>query len=118
MWRRTQAIRGRHAVRIEHVRSHTMVPGNELADQLAEMGRSLGPFDPDVGVAEAQRAMATIALAANTRGHRRNTAATTPPPTNQRTPDQPFTIYQTSQPSDANQTNQTPDDDRMIRDDG
>ena len=105
-------------MRIEHVRSHTMVPGNELADRLAEMGRSLGPYDPDVGVAEAQRAMATIALAANSRGHRRNTAATTPPPTNQRTPDQPFTIYQTSQPSDANQTNQPPNDDRMIRDDG
>ena len=109
MWRRAQALRGRHAVRIEHVRSHTMVPGNELADRLAELGRSLGPLDPDVGVAEAQRAMTTIALAANTRDQQRHQAANHNQQPQQPQPNQPFIIYQTNQPPDANS---------MIRDDG
>ena len=110
MWRKVQSMRGRHAVRIEHVRSHTAVPGNELADQLAEMGRQLKAEDADVGIAEARRAMATIALAANTRDRRwpRTTANQHQQP-QQPQPHQPFTIYQTSQPPDASS---------MIRDDG
>ena len=108
-WRKVQSLRGRRAVRIEHVRSHTAVPGNELADQLAEMGRQLKPEDRDLGVAEAQRAMATIALAANTRGTRWPRTTANPPqqPPQHPQPHQPFIIYQTSQ---------TPDD--PIRDDG
>ena len=46
-WRQTQIRRGRHAVRIEHVRSHTGVPGNELADRLADAGMQLDQDDPD-----------------------------------------------------------------------
>ena len=47
-WRQVQIRRGRHAVRIEHVRSHT-VPGNELADKLAERGLYLDEKDPIEG---------------------------------------------------------------------
>ena len=46
-WRQTQIRRGRHAVRVEHVRSHTGVPGNELADRLADAGMQLDQDDPD-----------------------------------------------------------------------
>ena len=46
-WRQTQIRRGRHAVRIEHVRSHTGVPGNELADRLADAGMYLDRNDPN-----------------------------------------------------------------------
>ena len=114
MWRKTQALRGRHAVRIEHVRSHTAVPGNELADQLADMGRQLKPEDADLGVAEAQRAMATIALAANTRDQRwPRTANQHQQPQQQPQPHQHFT---TNQPFTIYQTDQNPDE--PIRDDG
>ena len=34
-------------MRIEHVRSHTGVPGNELADRLADAGMQLDQDDPD-----------------------------------------------------------------------
>ena len=115
MWRKTQALRGRHAVRIEHVRSHTAVPGNELADQLADMGRQLKPEDADLGVAEAQRAMATIALAANTGDQRRPRAANQNQPTHQQQPQQPQQLT-THQPFIIYQTDQTPDE--PIRDDG
>ena len=102
MWRRAQALRGRHAVRIEHVRSHTAVPGNELADKLADAGRLLDGAARDIEVDKARGVMSTIALATNVRDQRRPRAATPPyqPPI---TPNQPFTalrpftIYQTSQ---------------------
>merc|ERR1711969_412466 len=38
-WRSVQAKRGVGTVRIEHVRSHIRVPGNELADRLAGAGK-------------------------------------------------------------------------------
>ena len=109
-WRRTQALRGRRAVRIEHVRSHTAVPGNELADKLADAGRLVGTFEADIGVDAARRVMS---MATNTRDQRRPRAAPPPiqppfTPNQPFTPLQPFTIYQTSQtPANAD-----------IRDDG
>jgi ribonuclease HI len=39
MWWQIQRRRGIGTVRINHVRSHTEVPGNELADALAELGK-------------------------------------------------------------------------------
>ena len=36
MWRKLQRVRP-HAVEIRHVRSHVGVPGNELADHIADM---------------------------------------------------------------------------------
>ena len=47
-WRQVQIRRGRHAVKIEHVRSHTGIPGNELADKLAERGLYLDEKDPNL----------------------------------------------------------------------
>ena len=73
-WRQTQLARGRGAVRIDHVRSHTGVPGNELADRLAEFGRLLDPYEEEVGVVRARSTMATIALAANARDQQRGGA--------------------------------------------
>ena len=78
-WRMAQITRGRRRVRIEHVRSHTSVPGNELADQLAEAGRTLGAYEPDCGLREARRLMRGIALVANTRDQRVRANAPTPP---------------------------------------
>ena len=49
LWRRagdcsdTAAERG--GVELRHVRSHTKVPGNELADWLADRGRFMGDDD-------------------------------------------------------------------------
>ena len=44
MWRRL--IRARpYEVSLEHVRSHVKVPGNELADALADLGRGGGGVD-------------------------------------------------------------------------
>ena len=112
-WRLAQIRRGRGAVRIEHVRSHTAVPGNELADMLAEKGRWLGPFSEECTTADARRIMTGIALAANTRDPRKGRGPPQPPSPNHQPhqppqPLQPFTIYQTPQ---------NPDD-RQIRDDG
>ena len=39
LWRRIQRVR-HGEVRLEHVRSHIAIPGNETADWLAEMGAS------------------------------------------------------------------------------
>ena len=36
LWMQIQAKRGRGTVRIQHVRSHIGVPGNELADRVAD----------------------------------------------------------------------------------
>ena len=73
-WRLVQVKRGRDEVRIEHVRSHTSVPGNELADKLADAGRQLTSHTRDMGVDDARPLMRSIALAANARqrrmGHR------------------------------------------------
>ena len=41
LWRRVQRQRDAE-VELRHVRSHTRVPGNELADWLAEIGRTEG----------------------------------------------------------------------------
>ena len=62
-WRQTQIRRGRHAVKVEHVRSHTGVPGNELADKLAEHGLYLDKADPNLpyGVEKARPMMRVIA---------------------------------------------------------
>ena len=38
IWRKLQRLRP-HEVRLRHVRSHVKVPGNELADWLADLGR-------------------------------------------------------------------------------
>ena len=40
MWRRTQALRGRRVVRIEHVRSHTAVPTSPLQVQIEKIIRA------------------------------------------------------------------------------
>ena len=52
----------RRAVKIEHVRSHTGVPGNELADKLAEWGLYLDEKDPNLpyGVEKARPMMREI----------------------------------------------------------
>ena len=52
MWRRLQRARPRD-VRLQHVRSHIKVPGNELADWLADSGR----MSDRKGVTEAARWM-------------------------------------------------------------
>ena len=113
-----QALRGRHAVRIEHVRSHTAVPGNELADKLADAGRLLydywtAPLTLRLTRRGARGIMSTIALATNVRDQRRPRAATPPyqPPI---TPNQPFTALR---PFTIYQTSQTPAN-AAIRDDG
>ena len=53
LWRRLQRSRP-HEVSLRHVRSHIRVPGNELADWLADLGRGGG----GVTLAEAERWMA------------------------------------------------------------
>ena len=68
-----------------------------------------------MGVAEAQRAMATIALAANTGDQRRPRAANQNQPTHQQQPQQPQQ-FTTNQPFIIYQTDQNPDE--PIRDDG
>ena len=102
-WRQTQLARGRGAVRIDHVRSHTGVPGNELADRLAEFGRLLDPYEEEVGVVRARSTMATIALAANARDQQRGGAPV-------QTPAEPFVIYKAQALQGGN--------DRGIRDEG
>ena len=49
-------------MRIEHVRSHTDVPGNELADQLADEGMRAERGDPELpyGLPLARRLMDRI----------------------------------------------------------
>ena len=42
-WRRVQAKRGVRTITIVHVKSHTGVPGNELADKLAYEGMMADP---------------------------------------------------------------------------
>ena len=61
-WRQVQIRRGRHAVKIAHVRSHTGVPGNELADKLAEWGLYLDEKDPNLpyGIEKARPMMREI----------------------------------------------------------
>ena len=109
-WRLVQVKRGRDEVRIEHVRSHTSVPGNELADKLADAGRQLTSHARDMGVDDARPLMRSIALAANTRqrrtGHRPHPNSPPNP-----SPNQPFIIYQDSQPYQNTQN-------MPIRDDG
>ena len=53
LWRRLQRSRP-HEVSLRHIRSHIRVPGNELADWLADLGRGGG----GVTLAEAERWMA------------------------------------------------------------
>ena len=88
-YRETLARRGRGAVRIAHVRSHTAIPGNELADVLADAGMKLAEGAPDTETAGAGRIMRAIALAGNTPGQQRPRAA---PTTNH----PPFTIFDTA----------------------
>ena len=42
LWRKVQRAR-QNKVRIVHVRSHTKIPGNELADWLADQGANKSP---------------------------------------------------------------------------
>ena len=86
------------------------MPGNELADKLAEAGRQLPPHARDMGVCDARPLMRSIALAANTRQRRAGHRPHPNPPPNP-SPDQPFIIYQDNQPHQNNQS-------MPIRDDG
>ena len=47
-------------VRIQHVRSHTGVPGNELADQLADAAAREASEEPDLDLSVAERLMDKI----------------------------------------------------------
>ena len=81
-WRQVQIRRGRHAVKIAHVRSHTGVPGNELADKLAEWGLYLDEKDPNLpyGVEKARPMMRVIAKQGRQPDPQPLGAAGVPPP--------------------------------------
>ena len=53
------------------------MPGNELADMLADVGMRAGPLESDAETAEARRMMRSIALAGNTPDQQRPRAAPT-----------------------------------------
>ena len=59
-WRRCSIRRGVGTVRIQHVRSHTGVPGNELADQLADAAAREACEEPDLSLSAAERLMDKI----------------------------------------------------------
>ena len=59
-WRRCSIRRGVGTVRIQHVRSHTGVPGNELADQLADAAARAASEEPDLDLSVAERLMDKI----------------------------------------------------------
>ena len=59
-WRRCSIRRGVGTVRIQHVRSHTGVPGNELADQLADAAARGASEEPDLDLSFAERLMDKI----------------------------------------------------------
>ena len=59
-WRRCSIRRGVGTVWIQHVRSHTGVPGNELADQMADAAAREASEEPDLGLPLAERLMDKI----------------------------------------------------------
>ena len=69
-WKRVQARRGMGKVRIEHLHSHVVIPGNELADKLASQAIHCDPHEGPIGTNQAKQLMRGIALVANSKDPR------------------------------------------------